>query len=87
VQKLGKRSATSTLGIIQKLFGQPIVGVAEIMRWTGFSPQGAYNMVERLKELRILEPLGVADYSQKYVYGDYYKIFDEAFRQVRKKSP
>jgi hypothetical protein len=44
-------------------------------------------MVERLKELRILEPLGVADYSQKYVYGDYYKIFDEAFRQVRKKSP
>lgn len=87
VQKLGKRSAASTLGIIQKLFGQPIVGVAEIMRWTGFSPQGAYNMVERLKELRILEPLGVTDYNQKYVYGDYYEIFDEAFKQARKKNP
>jgi Fic family protein len=86
MQKLGKKSAESTLEIIRKLFGQPIVGVAEIMKWTGFSPQGAYNMIERLKELEILEPLGDADYGQKYIYADYYEIFDDAFKATRAKE-
>ena len=86
MHKLGKKSATSTLEIVRKLFGQPIVGVAEIMKWTGFTPQGAYNVIERLKDLKILEPLGDADYGQKYIYADYYEIFDEAFRATRSKK-
>lgn len=81
-----KKSAESTLEIIRKLFGQPIVGVAEIMKWTGFTPQGAYNVIERLKNLDILEPLGDADYGQKYIYADYYKIFDDTFRNTRSKK-
>ena len=85
MQKLGKQSAASTLEIVRKLFSQPIVGVAEIMKWTEFSHQGAYNMIERLKRLGILEPLGKDDYGQKYVYADYYEIFDDAFRAARKK--
>lgn len=86
MQKLGKKSAASTLEIVQQLFSQPIVGVAEIMKWTGFSPQGAYNMIERLKDLKILEPLGDADYGQKYVYADYYEIFDDSFKESRKRK-
>lgn len=86
MQKLGKKSAASTLEIVRKLFGQPIIGVAEIMEWTGFSPQGAYNVIERLKDLKILEFLGDADYGQKYIYADYYEIFDDAFREKRKKK-
>jgi len=86
MQKLGRKSAESTLEIVRKLFSQPIVGVAEIMKWTGFTPQGAYNMIERLKDLKILEPLGNADYGQKYVYADYYEIFDDAFRDARAKA-
>lgn len=85
VQKLGKKSAESTLEIIRKLFGQPIVGIAEIVAWTGFSPQGAYKVIERLKKLNILESLGDANYAQKYVYADYYEIFDDAFKQARSK--
>jgi Fic family protein len=85
MQKLGKQSAASTLEIVRKLFSQPIVGVAEIMKWTEFSHQGAYNMIERLKRLGILDPLGKDDYGQKYVYADYYEIFDDAFRAARKK--
>jgi len=84
MQKLGKKSAESTLEIIRKLFGQPIVGVAEIMKWTNFSPQGAYNVIKRLENLKILEPLGDAAYGQKYVYADYYEIFDDAFKESRK---
>lgn len=85
MQKLGKKSAASTLEIVRKLFGQPIVGVAEIMKWTGFTPQGAYNVIERLKGLQILEPLGDADYGQKYIYADYYEIFDDGYRSERSK--
>ena len=85
MQKLGKKSAESTLEIVRKLFSQPIVGVAEIIKWTRFTAPGAYNVIERLKDLKILEPLDDADYGQKYVYADYYEIFDDAFRDVRAK--
>lgn len=85
MQRLGKRSAESTLEIVRKLYGQPIVGIAEIIKWTGFSARGAYNVIERLKKLYILEPLGDAEYGQKYIYADYYEIFDDAFREARKK--
>ena len=86
MQKLGKKSAESTLEIVRKLFSQPIVGVAEIIKWTGFTAPGAYNVIERLKDLKILEPLDDADYGQKYVYADYYEIFDDAFRDARAKG-
>ncbi len=84
MQKLGKKSAASTLEIVRKLFSQPIVGVAEIMKWTGFTAPGAYKVIERLKDLKILEPLGSADYDQKYVYADYYEIFDDSFKETRR---
>lgn len=86
MQKLGKKSAESTLEIVRKLFSQPIVGVAEIIKWTSFSPQGAYNVIERLKKLKILEPLGNDNYGQKYVYADYYEIFDDSFKLARIKK-
>ncbi|MDE1988732.1 MAG: Fic family protein [Patescibacteria group bacterium] len=86
MQKLGKKSAESTLEIVRRLFSQPIIGVAEIMAWANFTKQGAYNMIERLKKLNILEPLGDAQYGQKYIYADYYKIFDDAFREARERK-
>lgn len=86
MQKLGKKSAESTLEIVRKLFSQPIVGVAEIMKWTNFTAPGAYNVIKRLKDLKILEPLGNTDYDQKYIYADYYEIFDESFFETRNKK-
>lgn len=86
MQKLGAKSAASTLEIVRKLFGQPIVGVAEIMKWTAFSKQGAYNVIKRLIKLGILEQLGDAEYGQKYIYADYYELFDDSFREARKKK-
>lgn len=83
MQKLGKKSAESTLELVRRLFSQPIVGVAEIKKWTNFTAPGAYNVIKRLKDLKILEPLGDADYGQKYIYADYYEIFDDSFREAR----
>ena len=34
-----------------------------------------------IKHLKILAPLGRTAYSQKYVYADYYAIFDDSFKQ------
>jgi len=85
-QTLGKKSAESTLEIIRKLYSQPIVGVAEISKWTKFTKQGSYKVIERLGELGILEPLGDETYGQKYIYADYYEIFDEKFKSFREKN-
>lgn len=87
LHKLGAKSADVALEIIRQLFGQPIIGVAEIMKWTGYSKQGSYNVISRLINLKILEPLGNADYGQKYVYADYFALFDDDFakkQQVQK---
>lgn len=86
MQKLGKKSAASTLEIVRKLYGQPIVGVAEIMKWTGFTAPGAYKVIDRLKNFKILEPLGDTDYDQKYIYADYYELFDDSFREKRNRK-
>lgn len=86
MQKLGKKSAASTLEIVRKLFSQPIVGVAEIMKWTGFTAPGAYKIIERLKNLEILEALGDSQYGQKYIYADYYEIFDDSYKYARMKK-
>lgn len=86
MQKLGKRSAGSTLEIIRKLFSQPIAGIAEIMQWSGYTAPGAYRIIERLENLKILEPLGNTNYDQKYVYADYYEIFDDDFKRIRDKA-
>lgn len=86
MQKLGKKSVASTLEIVRKLYGQPIVGIAEIMKWTSFTKQGAYKVIDRLIDLKILEPLGNAEYGQKFIYADYYEIFDDIFRDERAKK-
>lgn len=82
-QQLGARSASTTLKIIRQLFGQPIIGVAEIMKWTDYSKQGSYKVIEKLLELKILEPFGDSVYGQKYIYADYYELFDEEFAKKR----
>jgi Fic family protein len=85
MQTLGKRSAGSTLDVVRKLFSQPIVGVGEVMKWTGFTAPGAYSVIERLRELGILEPLGESEYAQKYIYADYYALFDDVFKRTKQK--
>jgi len=86
VQELGAQTASTTLGVVRHLFGQPVVGVAEVVKWSGYSRQGAYNMIKRLIDLKILEPFGDSKYGQKYIYGDYYALFDEDFAKERKKK-
>lgn len=84
VQQLGARSAPAALTVVRQLFSQPIIGVAEIVKWTGYSRAGSHKFIKTLIDLGVLVPLGSAKYGQKYVYSDYYALFDDSFRQPLK---
>lgn len=75
-QSLGKVSAPTTVAVLRKLYGLPTVGIADIIQWTCFSRQGAYNVIERLVALNILVPRSESGtYGQKYVYKQYLDLF------------
>ena len=77
IYTLGKTSAKSTMNILTNLYKMPIVGVADIAKWTGFSQRGGYKAIDRLVEMQILKPIktGNAVYGQKWAYVDYLGLF------------
>jgi Fic family protein len=79
IQSLGKTSSESTLKILQHLYRMPIVGIADIMKWTGFSKPGGYNAISRLVDMAILKPMKAGDkvYGQKWIYEDYIGLFGD----------
>lgn len=78
IQSLGKRSAESAMIIMPKLYGQPIVNVAVIQKWTGFSRPGSQEVINRFIEMKILSPKDKdITYGQSYLYKEYLDIFSE----------
>ena len=77
IQALGKTSASSTLTILTQLYAMPIVGIADIVKWTDFSRPGGYKAIERMIAMEILKPMnqGEIAYNQKWMYEDYLRIF------------
>jgi len=55
----------------------PVVGVADIVKWTGFTQKGSYKAIDRLVGLHILKPMktGESVYGQKWMYEDYLGLF------------
>ena len=79
VQQLGKVAAPKTLDMLKLLYRMPVIGVADVIKETGYSRQGAYNMIERLMKMKILYACDdTAEYGQKYEYRDYLNLFQEA---------
>ena len=79
VHALGKTAAKSTMEILVRLYRMPIVGIADIVKWTGFTHRGGYNAINRLVEMQILKPLtpGDAVYGQKWAYEAYLSLFTD----------
>jgi Fic family protein len=76
IQSLGKRASESAVKVICKLFELPIVNVAAIQEWTGFSRPGAQTIINRFIGLGILIPKDKdKKYGQSYVYKEYLDIF------------
>ena len=76
IQKLGTRASESAIQILPKLYGQPIVNVALIQKWTGFTRAGAKQVINRFIEMGILA-LKNQDkkYGQVYIYQKYLNLF------------
>ena len=67
------------MSILENLYRMPVIGIAEIVKWTGFSPNGGYKAIYRLVEMQILKPMieGDSVYGQKWVYNDYFALFNK----------
>jgi len=78
IQSLGKTSAVSTLNVLTQLYTMPIVGIADIVKWTSFTKTGGYNMINRLVDMDILKPMQTegTSYNQKWMYNDYLQLFE-----------
>ncbi len=77
VQTLGKTAAKNAALILPKLFEIPIINVAKIQEWTGFTRQGAQKTIDRFVGLGILEPKDESKkYGRSYIYKSYLNIFE-----------
>jgi Fic family protein len=79
VQKLGKRAAESAALLLPRLYGQPVINVALVQKWTGFTRAGAQTVINRFIEMGILSPKDKdKKYGQSYIYKKYTDIFADS---------
>lgn len=78
VMKLNRTASEATIVVLENLYRMPIAGIADIVKWTGYTERGSYNVIERLVNMGILMPLksGDAVYAQKWAYKDYLELFE-----------
>jgi len=76
IQTLGKRASESAALVLPRLYGQPIITVATVQKWTGFTRAGVQKVIDRFIEQGILAPKDKGrKYGQSYVYSKYLDIF------------
>ncbi|HVF69212.1 MAG TPA: Fic/DOC family N-terminal domain-containing protein [Xanthomonadales bacterium] len=79
MQKLGTRASESASIILPKLYGQPIINVAVVQKWTGFTRAGAQRVIDRFIEMEILSPKNQdKNYGQSYEYKKYIDLFKDS---------
>lgn len=78
IQQMNKAASESSMKMLVNLYKMPIVGVADVAKWTGHTRQGAYKDIERLIETGILTPMKQGDniYAQKWKYAEYLTLFE-----------
>ena len=73
---LGKTASESAIAILPKLFQLPIVNVARIQEWTGFTRHDAQKVIDRFSDLGILELKDEnKTYGRSFIYRRYVDIF------------
>jgi len=78
IQTLSKRASESAVKVLPRLYQMPIVNVARVQEWTGFTRMGAQAVIDRFVDLGILVPKDKEKtYGQSYVYKEYIAIFSE----------
>lgn len=76
LHKLGKTAAETAIDVVRHLFKQPIIDVAKVQEWTGFTRAGAQRVIDRLVNLGILALRNPKKtYGRTYEYQVYLKLF------------
>lgn len=76
IMKLGKRASETADIVLPRLYGQPIINVAVMQEWTGFTRAGAQTVIDRFIDMSILSPRHKdKTYGQSYEYKKYLDIF------------
>jgi Fic family protein len=78
VQMLNRTASEATVKVLENLYRMPIAGIADIVKWTGYTERGCYNVIDRLVVMEVLFPMKAGDnvYAQKWVYRDYLTLFE-----------
>ncbi len=78
IQTFGKRASESAIKVLPKLYGQPVVNVALVQEWTGFTRAGAQAVIDRFIALKILSHKDKdKTYGQSYIYEKYVDLFND----------
>lgn len=78
IQALSKTASESAVIVLRKLFALPIVNVNTIKEWTGFTRQGAQQVIDRFVKLGILEQKDKNDkYGRSFIYRRYVDVFSK----------
>jgi hypothetical protein len=73
---LGKTASENATAKLPKSFQFPIINVAIIQEWTGFTQQGAQKVIDRFVDLGILELKDEnKTYGRSFIYRRYVDIF------------
>ena len=78
VMHLNRTASEATIKVLENLYKMPIAGIADIVKWTGYTERGGYKVIERLVDMEILRPMKTGDnvYAQKWAYAEYLDLFD-----------
>ena len=84
IQQLNRVASESSMKILIELYKMPIVGIGDIKKWTGYTDKGSYKAIDRMEKLGILTPMKKGDsvYAQKWIYTDYWNLFDGAEENI-----
>ena len=76
IQTLGKRASESAIKVLPNLYGQPVVNVATVQKWTSFTRAGAQTVIDRFIDMGILVHKDEdKKYGQSYIYKEYVDVF------------
>jgi len=77
IQVLGKRASESAIKVLPRLYEQPVVNVATVQKWTGFTRAGSQTVIDRFMDMKILIYKDEdKKYGQSYIYKEYVDIFN-----------
>ena len=78
VMHLNRTASEATIKVLENLYKMPIAGIADVVKWTGYTERGGYKVIERLVDMEILRPMKTGDnvYAQKWAYAEYLDLFD-----------